>query len=106
MSGISFFAQDQAEFAAAKAANDQLFNNTNVSKLFSAGLSSTNTPPSVLSTPNPNSIVDGFGQAVLNDAMNSAILAANEGNKRVQQQTAAAQGNAIAPPAGDLSSQV
>jgi hypothetical protein len=105
MSGISFYAQDQAEYAAAKAANDELFNNTNVSKLFSAGLSSTSTP-SVLSTPNPNSIVDGFGQAVLNDAMNSAILAANEGNKRVQQQTAAAQGNAIAPPAGDLSSQV
>jgi hypothetical protein len=102
--GVSFYAQNQAQWAAGKAANDAFFNNTST-RLFTAGLSS-NAPASVMSTPNPYAIIDPFGQATLNEAMNRAILAADAGNKRVQLQTAAAQGNNTTRPAGDLSSQV
>jgi Domain of unknown function (DUF5801) len=103
---ISFWAQNQASRAAATAANDQLFSNTGaVSKLFTAGNPSASAIPSVLSVQDPNSIINGFGQAFLNSAMNSAILAAQEGNNRVKQLTNAALGNNT-PPGGDLSSQV
>jgi hypothetical protein len=106
MSSVSFFAQDQAAWAASAAFNKQLFDNsTAASKLFTAG-SSTNQAPSVLSTPDPNSVINPFGQIYLNASMNQAVLAAQEGNDRVKALTAQQQGNSSPPPAGDLSSQV
>jgi hypothetical protein len=106
MSSISFYAQNQAAHAAATAANDRLFNDTTVSKLFTSGNPSASTVPSVLRTQNPYSIINTFGQIFLNGAMNRAVLAAQEGNDRVKTLTAQQQGNSSPPPAGDLSSQV
>ena len=106
MSSISFYAQNQAAQAAAAAANDRLFNDTTVSKLFTSGNPSASQTPSVLSTPSPYAVINGFGQAFLTGSMNRAILAAQEGNDRVKALTAKQQGNGSPPPAGDLSSQV
>jgi hypothetical protein len=106
MSSISFYAQNQAAQAAATAANDRLFNDTTVSKLFTSGNPSASSVPSVLSTPSPYAIINSFGQIFLNGAMNRAVLAAQEGNDRVKALTAKQQGNSAPPPAGDLSSQV
>jgi hypothetical protein len=103
---ISFWAQNQAARAAASTANDRLFSDTTVAKLFTSGNPSASQSPSVLSTQNPNSIINGFGQAFLNSSMNSAILAAQAGNDRVKTLTAQQQGNSAPPPGGDLSSQV
>jgi hypothetical protein len=52
-----------------------------------------------------SSIINGFGQAFLSNQVNSAILAAQEGNDAIAEKTAEAEGNNEAP-AGDLSSQV
>jgi hypothetical protein len=105
-SSVSFFAQDQAAWAASAAFNQQLFDNSaTAAKLFTTG-SSASLAPSVLSTQDPNAIINGFGQAYLNSSMNQAILAAQEANDLVKKQTAAQQGNGSPPPAGDLSSQV
>ncbi len=107
MSSISFWAQDQAARSSAAALNAQLdAQNAAVTKLFSAGSSST-APTNVLSAANnnSNSIINGFGQIFLNSSMNQAIQAAQAGNDRVKQLTDAALGNST-PPGGDLSSQV
>jgi hypothetical protein len=106
MSSISFYAQNQAAHAAASAANDRLFNDNTVAKLFTSGNPSASQTPSVLSTPSPYAVINSFGQAFLNDSMNRAVLAAQEGNDRVKTLTAQQQGNSQPPPAGDLSSQV
>jgi len=103
---ISFWAQNEATRAAASAANDRLFNSTTVSKLFTSGNPNAGTAPSVLSAPNPNSIINTFGQIYLSASLNGAILAAQQGNDRVKALTAKQQGNSAPPPAGDLSSQV
>ena len=50
---ISFWAQNQAAHAAASAANDRLFNDNTVSKLFTGGNPSASKVPSVLSTESP-----------------------------------------------------
>jgi hypothetical protein len=106
MSSISFWAQNQAAHAAASAANDRLFSDTSVAKLFTSGNPSASQIPSVLSTPSPYAVINGFGQAFLNGSMNRAILAAQEGADRVKALTAQQQGNSLPPPSGDLSSQV
>ena len=107
-SSVSFWAQDQSAFASAAAFNKQLdAEDASASKIFAAtAASSTSAAPNVLSAAgDSSSIINGFGQAFLNSAMNTAILAAQEGNDRVNQLTAIADGNTVAP-AGDLSSQV
>jgi hypothetical protein len=105
-SGVSFWAQDQSAFASAAAFNKQLdTEDASISKIFAATAASSSTVPNVLSAASSSSIINGFGQAFLNSSMNSAILAAQEGNNRVNQLTAIADGNSVAP-AGDLSSQV
>ncbi len=108
-SSVSFWTQDQNAWASAAAFNKQLdTQSASVSKLFAASASSSsNAPPNVLSAAagNSSSIINQFGQAFLNSSMNGAILAAQEGNARVNQLTSIADGNAVAP-AGDLSSQV
>jgi hypothetical protein len=106
-SSVSFWAQDQSAFASAAAFNKQLdTEDASISKIFAATAASSSAPPNVLSAASgSSSVIDGFGQAFLNSSMNSAILAAQEGNKRVDQLTAIADGNTVAP-AGDLSSQV
>jgi hypothetical protein len=106
MSSISFWAQNQAAHAAASAANDRLFSDTSVAKLFTSGNPSASQIPSVLSTPSPYAVINAFGQAFLNGSMNRAILAAQEGADRVKVLTAQQQGNSLPPPSGDLSSQV
>ena len=103
---ISFWTQNQAARAAASAANDRLFNDNTVAKLFTNGNPGASKAPSVLSTENPYSVVNTFGQIFLNSSLSRAILAAQEGNDRVKALTAKQQGNASPPPAGDLSSQV
>ena len=103
---ISFWAQNQAARAAASAANDRLFNDNTVAKLFTSGNPSASKVPSVLSTENPLSIINTFGQIFLNGSMSRAILAAQEGADRIKALTAKQQGNSLPPPAGDLSSQV
>jgi hypothetical protein len=103
---ISFWAQNQAAHAAAASANDRLFNDTTVSKLFTGGNPNASKAPSVLSTPSPYAIINTFGQIFLNGSMSRAILAAQEGNDRVKTLAAKQQGNSSPPPAGDLSSQV
>ena len=103
---ISLFAQNQATRAAASAANDRLFSDTTVAKLFTSGNPSASTAPSVLSTPSPFAVINTFGQIFLNSSLNRAVLAAQEGNDRVKVLTAKQQGNSSPPPAGDLSSQV
>jgi hypothetical protein len=103
---ISFWAQNQASHAAAAAANDRLFSDTTVSKLFTGGNPSASKAPSVLSTPSPYAVINTFGQVFLNGSMSRAILAAQAGADRVKALTAKQQGNGLPPPAGDLSSQV
>src|SRR5215813_6482528 len=105
MAGISFFAQNEASHAAAAAANDRLFNSAQVSKLFTSGNPSASAVPNVMTPTDTNSVIDVFGQAFLNHAMSSAILAAQEGNDRVSKQTATLN-TSLNRPAGDLSSQV
>ena len=106
MSSISFWAQNQAAQVRAASLNAQLdAANAAASRMFSAS-SGASAIPSVLSTPDPNSVINGFGQAFLNSSMNQAILAAQAGNDRVKVLTAQQQGNSSPPPAGDLSSQV
>jgi hypothetical protein len=107
-SSVSFFTQDQNAWASAAAFNKQLdTEDASVSKIFTASAASSSAAPNVLSAAagDSSSIINGFGQAFLNSAMNSAVLAAQEGNNRVNQLTAIADGNSVAP-AGDLSSQV
>jgi hypothetical protein len=107
-SGVSFWAQDQSAFASAAASNKQLdTEDASVSKIFAvSAASSTSAAPNVLSAvAGASSVINGFGQAFLNSEMNSAVLAAQEGNDRINQLTAIADGNSVAP-AGDLSSQV
>jgi hypothetical protein len=101
---ISFYAQNQSSRAAASAANDRLFS-SDTAKLFSKGNPSASSVPNVMTTPDPFAVVDGFGQAYLNHAMNSAIMAAQEGNDRVTKQNATLN-TSTERPAGDLSSQV
>jgi hypothetical protein len=104
---VSFWQQNQNARAAAAAANDQLdAANAAAAKLFSAGTSST-LSASVLTDPssNSNSIINSFGQIFLNASMNAAVLAAQEGNDRVNAQTAKIN-TSTKKPAGDLSSQV
>ena len=103
---ISFWAQNEMSRARAAAANDRLFNDTSVSKLFTSGNPSASSVPSVLTQPSPYAVVNGFGQAYLNHSMSQALMAAQAGNERVKQETAAALGNNTNRPAGDLSSQV
>jgi hypothetical protein len=105
MSGISFYAQNPAAHAAASAANDRLFNSAQVSKLFTSGNPSASSVPNVMTPTDSNSIINTFGQAFLNQAMSSAILAAQEGNDRVSKQNATLN-TSLNRPAGDLSSQV
>ena len=108
-SSVSFWTQDQNAWASAAAFNKQLdTEDASASKLFAASAStSSSAPPNVLSAAagDSSSIINGFGQAFLNSSMNGAILAAQEGNDRVNQLTSIADGNTLAP-AGDLSSQV
>jgi hypothetical protein len=107
-SGVSFWAQDQSAWASSAAFNKQLdTEDASVSKIFAASAtSSSSAAPNVLSAvAGSSSIINGFGQAFLNSAMNGAILAAQEGNNRVNQLTAIANGDTVAPE-GDLSSQV
>lgn len=106
-SSVSFWAQDQSQWSSAAAFNQQLdTQDAGVAKLFAATGASSGAAPNVLSAAgDSSSIINGFGQAFLSSEMNSAILAAQEGNDAVAQQTAAAEGNNLAP-AGDLSSQV
>jgi len=106
-SSVSFWAQDQSAFASAAAFNKDLdAEDASISKIFAAtAASSSNAVPNVLSAGDSSSIINGFGQAFLNSSMNGAILAAQEGNNRVNELTALADGNSVAP-AGDLSSQV
>jgi hypothetical protein len=104
---VSFWQQNQNARAAAAAANDQMdAANAAAAKLFSAGTSST-LSASVLTDPssNSNSIINSFGQIFLNASMNAAVLAAQEGNDRVNAQTAKIN-TSTKKPAGDLSSQV
>ena len=108
MSSISFWAQDQAALASRAATNDQLDAiNRSGAKLFSGPPASTTGPTNVLAaaTTTSNSIVNGFGLISLNFAMNSAVLAAQEGSNRVNKQTANLN-TSLTRPAGDLSSQV
>ena len=108
-SSISFWTQDQSQWTSAAAYNQQLDTETaNISKMFAAtgASSSSSAAPNVLTAAaGSSSIINGFGQAFLSNQVNSAILAAQEGNDAVAQATAAAEGNNLAP-AGDLSSQV
>jgi len=104
---VSFWQQNQNARASAAAANDRLdAANAAAAKLFSAGTSATQ-PASVLTDPssNSNSIINSFGQIFLNASMNAAVLAAQEGNDRVNAQTAKVN-TSTKKPAGDLSSQV
>ena len=107
-SSVSFWTQDQSAWASAAAFNKQLdAEDASVSKIFAASAAASSAAPNVLSAAagDSSSIINGFGQAFLNSEMNSAILAAQEGNSRVNELTAIADGNSVAP-AGDLSSQV
>ena len=104
---VSFWQQNQNARASAAAANDRLdAANAAAAKLFSAGTSATQ-PASVLTDPssNSNSIINSFGQIFLNASMNAAVLAAQEGNDRVNAQTSKLN-TSTKRPAGDLSSQV
>jgi len=104
---VSFWQQNQNARASAAAANDRLdAASATTAKLFSAGTSATQ-PASVLTDPssNSNSIINSFGQIFLNASMNAAVLAAQEGNDRVNAQTAKLN-TSTKRPAGDLSSQV
>src|SRR5215471_8071945 len=103
---ISFWAQNEMSRARAASANDRLFNDTSVSKLFTSGNPGASSVPSVLTQPSPYAVVNGFGQAYLNHSMSQALMAAQAGNERVKQETAKALGNNTNRPAGDLSSQV
>jgi len=108
MTSISFWAQDQAALASRAATNDQLdAMNKSAAKLFSGPPASTTAPTNVLAaaTSTSNSIVNGFGLISLNFSMNSAVLAAQEGNDRVNKQTANLNTSQTRPN-GDLSSQV
>src|SRR5215471_14759472 len=107
-SGISFFAQDQNRWASAAAMDKQLSDmNTAAAKMFSGPPASTTSPTNVLAaaTSTSNSIVNPFGLIALNFSMNSAVLAAQEGNDRVNTKTANLN-TSQTRPAGDLSSQV
>lgn len=106
----SFWAQDQSQWSSAAAYNQQLdTQEANISKMFAAtgASSSSSAAPNVLTAAagDSSSIINGFGQAFLSNQVNSAILAAQEGNDAIAQATADAEGNNLAP-AGDLSSQV
>ena len=103
---ISFYAQNQAAHARNSAANDAFFNSSATSKLFTSANSSASSAPSVMSTPSPYAVINGFGQTFLNASLSRAILAAQQGNDRVKELTAKQQGNSLPPPSGDLSSQV
>ncbi len=108
MTSVSFWTQDQNQWAANAALNKTLSDqNASAAKLFSAGTSSTSAPANVIAaaTSTSNSIVNGIGMAYLNYSMNSAVLAAQEGNDRVNKQTANVN-TSLTRPAGDLSSQV
>lgn len=109
MSSItSFWAQNQAYWQNAATLNTQLdAANAAAAKMFSAATASTNAPSNVLAaaTSTSNSILNAFGLIATNASMSAAILAAQEGNNRVNQQTAQLN-TATNKPAGDLSSQV
>ncbi len=106
-SSISFWSQDQNQWTSAAALNAQLdAANAAAAKMFSAGASSS-TPTNLLSaaTSSSNSVVNPIGQIFLNASMGAAVLAAQEGNNRVNNQTSQVN-TATAAPGGDLSSQV
>ena len=105
-SSISFWNMNQAQHAAAAAANDRFFSDTTASKLFSKANPSASAVPSVMTAGDSNSIINGFGQAFLNQSMSTAILAAQAGNDRTQQQVAKANGQLTSKPVGDFSNQV
>jgi hypothetical protein len=102
-SSISFWKQNDAYRAASASANDQLFNDTTASKLFTKANPSASTVPSVLTPTDPYAIINGFGQAVLNHSMSAAILAAKAANDRVAKQTTAANNQMTTKPVGDHS---
>lgn len=104
----SFWAQDQSYWQSASTLNSQLdAQNAAAAKMFSASASSTSAPTNVLAaaTSTSNSVVNAFGQIFLNSSMSAAVLAAQEGNNRVNAQTAQVN-TSTKRPAGDLSSQV
>ena len=103
--GISFFSQNEVSRAGAAAANDRLFNDNTTSKLFTSGNPSASAVPNVMTPTDPNSVINVFGQAFLNQSVNAAILAAQEGNDRVSKLNATVN-TSLTRPAGDLSSQV
>ncbi len=108
MTSVSFWTQDQNQWTANAALNKTLSDqNAAAAKLFSAGTSSTSAPANVIAaaTSTSNSIVNGIGMAYLNYSMNSAVLAAQEGNNRIAKQTANVNTSLIRP-GGNLSSQV
>jgi hypothetical protein len=107
-SGISFFAQNQNRWASAAAMDEQLSEmNARAAKIFSGPPASTTSPTNVLAaaTSTSNSIVNPFGLIALNFSLNSAVLAAQEGNDRVNTKTAQLN-TATKAPGGDLSDQV
>jgi hypothetical protein len=107
MSSISFWAQDQSYWQGASALNSQLdAQNAAAAKIF-ASTSGTSGPTNVLAaaTSASNSVINPFGQIFLNSSMGAAVLAAQEGNDRVSQQTAQVN-TSTDRPAGDLSNQV
>jgi hypothetical protein len=106
MAGISFWAQNQAARASSAAANDRLFSDNTAYRLFTKGNPGASSVPSILSQPDPYSIINGFGQAFLNHSMSTAILAAQAGKDRVDQKTAEATNRVATKPLGDYSSQV
>jgi hypothetical protein len=103
--GISFFSQNEVSRAGAAAANDRLFNDNTTSKLFTSGNPSASAVPNVMTPTDPYAVINTFGQAFLNKSINSAILAAQEGNDRVSKLNATVN-TSLTRPAGDLSSQV
>ena len=105
-SGISFFAQDQNQWASAAAWDKQLSDmSTTAAKMFSGPPASTTSPTNVLAaaTSTSNSVVNPIGLIARNFSMNSAVLAAQEGNDRVNTKTSQLNTSTTAP-AGDLSS--
>jgi hypothetical protein len=105
MSSISFWRQNEAARAAYASANDSFYSDTS-NKLFTKGNPSASTVPSVMTPTDTTSIINGFGQAVLNQSMNAAILYAQMGKERVQRQAVEAASQTATKPIGDYSSQV
>lgn len=103
---VSFWTLNQNARAAAASANDRLFSDTTVSKLFTKANPTASTIPNALTPTDPYAIINGFGQAFLTHSMSAAILAATAGNDRVAAETAKAKNQLTTKPTGDLSNQV